>query len=56
MLDAFLEPIRARRLTTGDVVDVLRAGTARANIVAEETLALAKNAMRQDFFPRKLSI
>jgi tryptophanyl-tRNA synthetase len=57
VLDAFLEPMRARRRTAaGDVVEVLRAGTARANVVAEETLALAKNAMRQDFFPRILRL
>ena len=35
---------------------VLRAGTARANLVAEETLAMAKKAMKQDYFPRKLSV
>ncbi len=57
VLDAFLEPIRARRRTAGrDVVEVLRAGTARANVVAEETLALAKRAMRQDLFPRRLTL
>jgi hypothetical protein len=38
------------------VVDALRAGTVRANAVAEETLALAKKAMRQDYFPRSLAI
>ena len=37
-------------------MDVLRSGTRRANAVAEETLALAKAAMKQDYFPRKLSI
>ncbi len=37
-------------------MDALKQGTARANAVAEETIALAKKAMRQDFFPRALSI
>jgi hypothetical protein len=38
------------------VIDVLRDGTRRANAVAEETLAMAKRAMKQDFFPRRLTI
>ena len=37
-------------------IDALRIGTARANAIAEETLALAKKAMRQDFFTRTLTI
>ena len=37
-------------------MDVLREGTRRANAVAEETLALAKKAMKQDYFPRKLTL
>ncbi|HET6248453.1 MAG TPA: tryptophan--tRNA ligase [Tepidisphaeraceae bacterium] len=60
ILNAFLEPIRTRRKQYADrpdeVIDILRAGTARANAVAEETLALAKKAMKQDYFARKLSI
>jgi tryptophanyl-tRNA synthetase len=60
ILNTFLEPIRERRKQYADrpddVIDILQAGTARANAVAEETLALAKKAMRQDFFPRKLTI
>ncbi|HET7753898.1 MAG TPA: tryptophan--tRNA ligase [Anaeromyxobacteraceae bacterium] len=59
VLNAFLEPIRARRRVyesrPDDVIDVLRSGTVKANVVAEETLALAKEALRQDFFPRALS-
>ena len=39
-----------------DVIDALRQGTRRANAVAEETLYLAKQAMKQDFFPRELSV
>jgi tryptophanyl-tRNA synthetase len=54
VLNAMLEPIRARRKhyeeRPGDVIDALRLGTQKANAVAEETLALAKKAMKQDFF------
>ena len=60
MLNALIEPIRTRRKQfeqrPDDVIDVLREGTQRANAVAEETLALAKKAMKQDYFPRTLSI
>lgn len=60
VLNALIEPIRTRRKQfekrPEDVLDVLRAGTARANAVAEETLALAKKAMKQDYFPRKLNM
>ena len=57
VLNALLEPIRARwkhyHDRPDDVIDALRTGTRRANEVAEETLYLAKRAMRQDFFPRR---
>jgi len=60
VLDVILDPIRTKRAhfeaRPDDVIDVLRQGTARANVVAEETLYIAKRAMRQDFFPRTLSI
>ena len=60
VLNALIEPIRNRRAQyearPDDVIDVLRVGTAKANAVAEETLSLAKKAMRQDFFTRNLSI
>jgi tryptophanyl-tRNA synthetase len=60
VLNGLIEPIRARRKQyeqrPDEVIDVLREGTRRANIVAEETLALAKRAMKQDFFPRELRI
>jgi tryptophanyl-tRNA synthetase len=60
VLNTLLEPIRVKRQyfeqRPDDVMDALRQGTARANAVAEETVALAKKAMRQDFFPRTLSI
>ena len=58
VLDAFLAPIRARRKVVEAeperVLDALRRGTERANVVAEETLRLAKAAMQQDFFGRSL--
>lgn len=59
-INALLEPMRQRRATLdgpeGDarVIDVIRRGTARANQVAEETLYLAKRAMRLDFGARTL--
>lgn len=60
VLNAFLEPIRQRRAALEAdprrVTKVLEAGTARANVVAEETLWMAKKAMKYDFFPRKLSM
>jgi tryptophanyl-tRNA synthetase len=60
VLDALIEPIRTRRKQfeerPDDVMDVLRQGTQRANAIAEETLSLAKKAMKQDYFSRSLSI
>jgi len=60
ILEALIAPIRARRqqyeARPDDVIDVLREGTRRANAVAEETLALAKKAMRQDYFVRNIAI
>jgi tryptophanyl-tRNA synthetase len=60
VLNAIIEPIRSRRKQfeqrPDDVLDVLRQGTKRANLIAEETLALAKKAMRQDYFPRTLTM
>ncbi len=60
VLNTIIEPIRTKRKhfeqRPHDVMDALRAGTQRANAVAEETLALAKKAMRQDYFPRSLSV
>lgn len=56
-----LEPMRARRAEFegegGDdaVIDIIKAGTKRANAVAEETLHRAKQAMRLDYGPRRLS-
>ena len=60
VLNTLIEPIRTRRKhyeeRPDDVLDALKAGTIRANAVAEETLALAKKAMRQDYFSRELAI
>lgn len=54
VLIALIEPKRQRRLAFAKdmayVLDVLRRGTAKANITANETLALAKEAMQQRFF------
>jgi tryptophanyl-tRNA synthetase len=60
VLNALIEPIRTRRKhfedRPDDVISALRRGTQRANAVAEETLYLAKQAMKQDYFgPRKLT-
>ena len=60
ILNGLLEPIRQRRKhyeqRPDEVIEVLKKGTANANAIAEETLALAKKAMRQDYFGRKLTI
>jgi tryptophanyl-tRNA synthetase len=60
VLNTIIEPIRTRRnhfeQRPDDVMDALRAGTRRANAVAEETLALAKRAMKQDYFSRTLEL
>jgi tryptophanyl-tRNA synthetase len=57
-LNAWLDPVRQRRAgyTDDDVLDVLKAGTAKANAVAEKTLYEAKQAMRFDFGERELAI
>jgi tryptophanyl-tRNA synthetase len=60
VLNAIIGPIRERRRhfeqRPSDVIDALRKGTANANAVAEETLSLAKKAMRQDYFARELRL
>jgi tryptophanyl-tRNA synthetase len=60
VLDALIAPIRERRkhyeARPDDVIDALRVGTKRANAVAEETLAMAKAAMKQDYFKRELTL
>jgi tryptophanyl-tRNA synthetase len=60
VLVAIIDPIRTRRQTfekdPAQVLEILRTGTAKANEIAEETLTLAKQAIKQDYFPRKLSL
>jgi len=57
-INALLEPMRIRRATLdgdkGDaiVTDVIRRGIKKANVVAEETLLLAKRAMKLEFGAR----
>ncbi|MBM4107206.1 MAG: tryptophan--tRNA ligase [Phycisphaerae bacterium] len=59
-INTLLEPMRARRAQFdrpgGDdvIVDIIRAGTGRANATAEETLYMAKKAMKLDFGRRVL--
>jgi len=59
-VNTLLEPMRARRAEYekpgGDeaIIEIIRAGTRRANAVAEDTLSLAKKAMKLDFGPRSL--
>ncbi|MEM9166271.1 MAG: tryptophan--tRNA ligase [Planctomycetota bacterium] len=60
-VNALLEPMRERRAAfegeQGDkqIVEIIRDGTARANAVAEETLAMAKDAMGLGFGRRSLA-
>ncbi len=60
-VNELLEPMRQRRAALegkdGDerVIEVIRTGTAKANLVAEETLHLAKQAMGLDFGARNLA-
>jgi tryptophanyl-tRNA synthetase len=59
-INRLLEPMRARRAElegpAGDqrVMEVIAQGVKRANAVAEETLALAKKAMKVDFVRRTI--
>lgn len=49
-----IEPIRLRRQVfendPGQVLKILQEGVQKANVIAQETLALAKKAMHQDYF------
>jgi len=60
VLVELIEPMRQRRLQYEQdpefVLKVLREGTAKANVIAEETLKKAKKAMQQDFMERELVI
>ena len=55
---ALLEPMKERRAQyEGDdaaILEILRDGCIRANRIAEETLAMAKEAARLRFFDREL--
>jgi tryptophanyl-tRNA synthetase len=57
VLNTLIDPIRTKRKQfeqkPDEVIEVLREGTRRANLVAEETLYLAKKAMKQDYFPKR---
>ncbi len=59
-ISALLEPMQERRAQyDGDddtIIDILRDGTARANVVAEETLSMAKEAAGLGFFRRSLCL
>ena len=59
-INALLAPMRERRAAYEGredmLVDILRDGCARANRIAEQTLALAKAACKLDFFPRTLAV
>lgn len=54
VLVGLIEPFRERRRQyeqdPAQVLEILRKGTEKANSVAQETLALVKRAMRQDYF------
>ncbi len=58
VLVALIEPMRLRRMEfekdMGGVLKVLKEGTERANGVAEETLYLAKEAMGQGYWRRRV--
>lgn len=60
-ISELLAPMQERRARyetpegEAEVIDVIRAGIAKATPVAEETLALAKEAMRLDFTPRTIT-
>ena len=59
-INEMLEPMRERRAAIeGDdatVIDILKSGTSRANAIAEETLAMAKEAAGLGYFDRRLEL
>jgi len=59
-INALLEPMRERRAKYDGkddlIIDILRDGTTRANALAEETLALAKEAAGLGFWRRTVEI
>jgi len=55
-ISEMLGPMQARREAVGDddtVIDIIKSGTARANVKTEETLAMAKEACGLHFFTRE---
>ena len=60
VLESIIAPIRERRRKyethPDDIMDILRSGTRKANELAEQTLQLAKVAMKQDYFSRTLTL
>ena len=59
VLNDFLEPMRQRRKQYSndrtEILRVLQQGTAHANEIAEKTLTLVKEAIKQDYFPRSIA-
>ena len=59
-IDALIAPMRERRAAwddrDDDLIDILREGSRRANAVADETLAMAKEAAGLGFWKRSLSL
>ncbi len=57
-INELLDPMRERRAqyesNDGLILEILKDGCTKANAVAEETLAMAKDAMGIGFFPRTL--
>jgi tryptophanyl-tRNA synthetase len=57
VINTLIDPIRSKRKQyeqrPDDVIDALRLGTQKANAVAEETLHLAKQALKQDYFGKR---
>ena len=53
--DHSFEGIIGRHPSMQAIFEIIRAGTKRANVIAEETLQLAKKAMKLDFGKRTLA-
>jgi len=51
-VNAFLEPIRSRRAKygPGDVDEIIVEGSKKARVIAQETIELAREAMRMNYF------
>lgn len=51
-LNAFLEPIRARRLqySLRDVDDIIVEGSKKARVIAQETIEMTRSAMKMDYY------